>query len=278
MIDTAQLEETDRLVLVQEEPALDLALPRVFRQPRPPAAFTRTTRRRTERRYGPLASRAPIDRLARRAVEATQRGDAATFGEAYGELTSALQPMLQWAAASWDYLLSTEGCRFMPREMGERRYHRSDYRAVTEPDYARLVHRTFKQRLFEYAPAEHGCSFAGYLRQSFWPTVRERYQQLEQPLDPRHRTLTALSYLRCTPYQFLNDYHEVLVREALRALAAADQRVLEQYYLQFFTTEAAGEATGRTLPLFETARETALRRLRGRSVLAYHLLRQIERY
>lgn len=264
MIDVAQLEDADRLVLVQEEPALDLALPRVFRRPAPPAAFTR--------------GRIPVAALVQRAREAHQAGAAPQFGEACGELFIECQPALQWAAACWDYLLSTEGCRFMPREMGERRYHRSNYRAVTEPDYARLVHRTFKDRLLAYVPAEHGHSFTGYLRQSFWPALRDQYRQLNQPVDARHRTLTPLSYLRCTPYQFLNEYHEGLVREVLRALAAADRRVLERYYLQFFTTEAAGEATGLTPPLFETARAVALRRLRGRSALAYHLLRQIERY
>ncbi len=264
MLATLLEHEDDPLVLVQDEPALHLAMPQVFRPPRPPVAFARP--------------RVPVDRLARRAVEATQREDAATFGETYGELTSALQPMLQWAAASWDYLLSTEGCRFLPRPIGERRYHRSDYRAVAEPDYARLIHRTFKDRLLTYVPAEHGRSFTGYLRQSFWPTVREHYRQLNHPMDVRHRTLTPLSYLRCTPYQFLNEYHEGLVHEALRALTATDRRVLERYYLQFFTTEASGEAVGLPLPLFETAQATALRRLRGHSALAYHLLRQIERY
>ena len=264
MLGSAFLTETDGAVLIQEEPALDLALPHLFRRPAPPLAFAR--------------GRAPVTKLVRRALEAHGDGAMPQFGEAYGELLVEFQPALGWAVSCWDYLLSTEGCRFVPREMGERRYHRSDYRAVTEPDYARLVQRAFKQRLLAYRPVEDGGSFAGYLRQSFWPALREDYRQLNQPIDARHRTLTPLSYLRCTPYQFLNEYHETLVREALRGLATADRRVLERYYLQFFTREAASEALGVAPTDFEQAQETALRRLRGRSTLAYHLLRQIERY
>ena len=255
--------ESDRVTLVQEEPALDLAMPRVSRQP-PRPRFTR--------------GRVPVAPLVRTALTARRDDTRATWGEAYGMLLVEYHPALQWAFSCWDYLLSTEGCRFVPRDLGERRYHRSDYRAATDQEFARLVPRGFKACLLAYQPTPRGPAFTPYLHRAFWPAVRDQYRQLDRPDDARQRTLTALSYLRCTPYRFLNEYHDELVRTALQALPHAERQVLAQYHLHFYTEEATSAMLDlEILPLRELLAH-ALHRLRQREPLAYHLLRQIERY
>jgi len=262
MIATGLLTAPDA-VLIQDEPALDLALPRVFHQP-PKPAFTR--------------DQAPVDPLVRRALEVRDLEATAAWGEAYGELAAAFQPALRWATSCWEYLLSTEGCRFVPRTMGEKRYCRGDYRALTEIDFPRLVHRVFKQCLLDYLPATHGPSFAVYLRQTLWPSVLAGYRRLEQPADHRQRTLTPWSYLRCTPYQFLNEYHDGLVHATISTLPRLERRAIESYYLRFYTDEAAGRALRLDPATFHAHKARALRRLRSRARLPYHLLLQIERY
>lgn len=264
MIASNILSVTEELILVQDEPGLDLALPHTFRQPPKPIPFTR--------------GRSPIPHLVRQALEARRQDDPPGFGAAYGELVVEFQPALKWAWSCWDYLLTTEGCRFVPRDLGERRYHRSEYRAVLEPDFSRLVHKTFKECLAAYDPAVHGPSFIGHLRQALWPAVLAHYRQLDQPEDPRQRRLTGLSYLRCVPYQFLNDYHHELVHHVVRALPAGERKTVEQYHLRFQTPDAAGIALQLSPEEFGMRKDRALQRLKRRSVLAYHLLRQIERY
>lgn len=253
----------DDLRLVQHEPPLELDRPQCFRQPPAPPFLT------------PGIALAP---LVRRALAARDAAQAPAFGAAYGELVAAFRPGLDWAIACWDYLLSTEGCRFVPRDLSEKRYCRGDYRAVTERDFPRFVHRVFKHQLLAYEPAAHGPSFPDSVRRGLWPAVLDAYRRLDQPSDPRQRPLTALSYLRCTPYVFLNDHHDTLVRDAVKNLSAEDRAVIMEYHFRFHTLEAIEAALG--VPAGEGAMRVrqVLFRLRERAALAYHLLRQIERY
>ncbi len=253
----------DDLRLVQHEPPLELDRPQCFRQP-PAPPF--------------LREHAALAPLVRRALAAREAAQAPAFGAAYGELVAAFRPGLDWAIACWDYLLSTEGCRFVPRDLSEKRCCRGDYRAVTERDFPRFVHRIFKQQLLAYAPAAHGPSFADHVRRTLWPAVAEGYRCLDQPSDPRQRRLTTLSYLRCTPYVFLNDYHDTLVRDAVNGLSAEDRAVIQHYHFRFHTPEATETALEWSTGEGETGVRAALARLRGRAELAYYLLRQIERY
>lgn len=255
--------EQESPVLVQEEPPLDLSIPQVFTQPRRPD-FGR--------------NRLEIGPIVNRALEAHRTGKLSEFGMACGELYVEFQPGLDWAVSCWEYLLSTQGCRFLRREMGERRYHRSDYRPMLERDFPVLVRSAFKDCLVRYDAHTHGPNFTIYLRQALWPALIEQYQSLENPDDPLQRKLTGLSYLRCIPYQFLNDYHHELVYGALRGLPPNERRVIDLYFLQFQTDAAVIAGLEITTELLDLRRRSALEKLRRQTVLAYHLLLQIERY
>lgn len=254
----------DELRLIQDEPALKLDRPQVFQQPPAPRFFAK--------------SRASLSPLVRRALAARDAGDTPAFGAAYGELVVAFRPGLDWAISCWDYLLSTEDCRFVPRDLSEKRYCRGDYRALTDRDFPRFVHRVFKQHLLNYRPGEHDPSLHGHLRRTFWQSVLGTYRRLEQPADARQRTLTALSYLRCTPYRFLNEHHESMVRVTIHALPMEDRLPIERYHLRFYTQDAAAAELGLSSEAFEGRLQRALASVRGRDLLSYYLLRQIERY
>lgn len=251
-------------VLVQDEPALEIALPRVFEQPE----LTLLQRGRLPN------PEALIARLYRGYQERPERG----LGPEYQDLVSEYQPLFGWATASWDYLLSTEGCRFFPRAGELRHGARGDYRAVTDKDYSRMVHAIFRACVLEFAQQPSAPSLTLWLRERFWPLTLEAYRRLDRPADARQRALTPYSYLRCVPYRFLNEYHEDLVHRTVRQLPEREWQALDWYFLHFFTETATADAMA-SLP------EATLERLRQGLVkllvdhrLVYCLLRQIERY
>jgi DNA-directed RNA polymerase specialized sigma24 family protein len=258
------LQAPGRLVHVQDEPALEIALPQVFEQPR-----LLTLQR------GKLPH---LESLIGRIYQHYRSHPEAGLGEDYQAVVNEFQPLFAWATSSWDFLLSTEGCRFVPR-LGEQRYGiRGDYRVVTERDYSRIVHRHFRQLLLEYAADENSPSFSNWLRERFWPLVRQTYQALDKPLDTRQRRLTPYSYLRCVPYTFLNDYHQNLVTSVIRQLPEWQQEALHAYFLQFFTDAATAEALNCPPEDSRELLRQALVRLLVHERLVYCLLRQIERY
>ncbi|MBI3319961.1 MAG: sigma-70 family RNA polymerase sigma factor [Candidatus Omnitrophica bacterium] len=257
------LEQPESLVHVQEEPALEIALPQVFIQPE----LTALQRGQLPHLEGLIA------RLYRSHVQGSM-----VLGLDYQALVNEFQPLFTWAVACWDYLLSTEGCRFVLRNGEERYACRGDYRVVTDRDYSRLTHRIFRQCVFEFAHTACPQSFAGYLRTHFWDAVLLAYRKLEDPPDLRQRKLTAYSYLRCIPYRFFKAYHHELVARVLRALPSEHHRVLERYFLHFETLPAAAQHLELPLETSEERLRSALTTLLIHHRLTYCLLRQIERY
>ncbi len=262
-LDLEPLEEME--VLVQDEPALEIAMPQVFERPEL-AALQR----------GRLAN---VEALVA-AIGQRHRADPTTpLGRDFQELVQEFQPLFIWAIACWDYLLSTQGCRFVPRN-GEQKFGaRGDYRAFGDKDYSRLVHGLFRTCVLEFHQHPVAPSLGCWLREHFWPLIMEAYRRLEQPPDPCQRTLTPYSYLRCVPYQFLNDYHHDLVYSTIQQrLSNRERLAVDFYFLRFHTEQAAANTMSCSI-------EECLERLRQGLVklllndrLVYCLLRQIERY
>ncbi len=276
----------DPFSFVEEEaPPLDLWLPQLFRRPKAPC-FQR--------------GKAPIQKLVAQAAKAHQSQDSSGFGQAYGELLAEFQPAIQWALSCWEFLLSTEGCRFVLRSMEEKLYCRGDYRAFSQNDFQRIVYRTFKECLFLYVsgcdsgpsrrvPHRRGLNYAAIppfettgfrwvFKQTFWPTLLKNYRTLENPPDPAQRKLTGYSYLRCVPYQFLNPYHHERVHGTVKGLPPSQRQAVELYYLRFYKEEAAALNLRISLYAFWRRRKGALRLIAQKDYLSYILLNQIERY
>ena len=155
MLDVVPAEE---LVQVQEEPALELALPQVFTQP------DLTVLRRDK-----LAN---VEWLVARLYRAVADSNGtAPLGSDYQALVTEFQPLFAWGIACWDYLLTIEGCRFVLRHGDEKSYARGDYRVVTDGDYSRLLHRVFRACVLAFAHTPGYHSLSSYLRANFWPAV-----------------------------------------------------------------------------------------------------------
>jgi len=259
-------------IAVEEEPALEIALPQVFAQPR------LTTLRRNKLPNLEWLVAKLYRRYADEHPDAEAAVQAGALGPEYQDVVQEFDPLLAWAAASWDFLLSTEGCRFVPRSGDERLYCRGDFRAVTDRDFSRLSHRVFRQCVLAHARTAGPHSLTSYLRARFWDEVALAYRRLEDPPDRRQRTLTAYSYLRCSPYRFLNRFHHDLVYGIVGMLSGPAHRAVERYFLNFYTLESTADAL-QTSPevCAELLRQTATRLL-VRHRLVYCLLRQIERY
>ena len=268
------LSTDEELVKVQDEPELAIALPQTFEQP----ALTTLQRGKLPHVEWMIA------RTFRASVEAPSlhvaksNGQLPSLGPEYQILVNEFQPLFAWGMACWDYLLSTEGCRFVPRHPEDRAYYRGEYRAVTYQDYSRLLHRIFRRCVLEFAQTAVDQSFAVYLRSRFWDAVLGAYRQMEDPPDPRQRKLTAYSYLRCTPYRFLNAFHHDLVTRTLTQLPSDAREATSLYFLHFLTLPA----TAASLSVPEDITEAVLRRSLSHLLLehrlVYCLLRQIERY
>ncbi len=259
-----QQEEAQRLVYVQDEPALEIALPQVFDRPAL-AAFQR----------GKLAN---VEALAAHIARRQRASPDTPLGPDYQELVMEFQPLFTWAIACWDSLLSTEGCRFISRNNGNRYGIRGDYRVVTDKDYSRMVHGIFRRCVLEFDQEPMVPTLSQWLRGRFWPLVLEAYRQLEYPPDPRRRLLTPYSYLRCIPYQFLNDVHQELVYATTRRLPEREYQAIETYFFHFYTEQAAAAALNCRLEELATLLRQSLTKLLIRHRLVYCLLRQIERY
>lgn len=253
-----------RTVYIQEEPALEIALPQVFVRPE-----------LTALQRGKIVN---VEALVAQIFRYHQANPEAGLGADYQELITEFQPLFRWATACWDYLLSTEGCRFVPRHGEVRLGVRGDYRAVTEKDYSRIVHGIFRVCVLEFARRPSVASLNEWLRERFWPLTLEAYRRLEHPPDPRQRMLTAYSYLRCAPYEFLNDYHQQLVYATVQRLPSMEWRALDVYFLRFFTEAASAASLGTSSEELLALLREALTKLLVNDRLVYCLLRQIERY
>ncbi len=256
--------QEDEMVLVQDEPALEIALPQVFDQP----ALTALQRGKIPH----------VEALVAKIYKGYRANPKAALGADYQELVMEFQPLFAWVTACWDFLLSTEGCRFIPRGGEQKSGARGDYRALTDKEYSRLVHVIFRACVLEFAQQPSAPALSPWLRERFWPLILEAYRRFDQPSDPRQRTLTPYSYLRCAPYQFLNDFHHDLVYSTVGRLADNEQQAINAYFFHFFTEPAT--ATALHLPLEESLAllRQGLVKLLLNDRLVYCLLRQIERY
>jgi hypothetical protein len=263
-LDHNLLGQADRTFRVQDEPALDIALPQVFSQPQ-----------LTALQRGKLAN---VEALAAHLFRRHQENPDAALGQEYQELVLEFQPLFTWTTACWDYLLSTEGCRFLPRQNGQKTGARGDYRAVTDKDYSRLVHQIFRSCVLEFSQHPEVPTLSQWLRARMWPLIADAYRALENPPDPRQRTLTPYSYLRCVPYQFLNDFHHELVYSKARRLPDKEWLAIDAYFLRFFTEPAAAEQLGCSTEELLAHLRQGLVKLLVNDRLVYCLLRQIERY
>ncbi len=251
------LESVDaECIAVQAEPALELALPQVFVQP----ALTIVRR----------GKRSDVDTLLATIAQHHQQHPDEPLGEDYQALVTEFQPFFVWTTACWDYLLSTEGVRFLSRH--------GDHRVATDKDYSRLVHRTFRECLFTYAQHPRTQSFGQWLTEQFWPRLLEAYQQWQYPSDPRQRTLSPYSYLRCVPYQFLNDVHHTLVYSTVKTLPRLEWQAIDTYFFHFYTEQASAETMRCPLERWLPVLRQGLLKLLIDHRLVYCLLRQIERY
>jgi hypothetical protein len=253
MIESAQVFEL-------KEPAQELERPRIFRQPRRPP-FAR--------------GKAKIDRLFALIRSTTSNGHGV---QAYEDLLEEYEPALRWALASWDFLLSTEGYRYLLRTPEERMHCHGDYRTFVERDFSRLVHRTFRRCVQEFTDDPRRGRFTRFLEQELWSRIRSGYGSLRYPHDPRQRLLTDYSYLRCTPYQFLNQYHQTIVTTTLAQIEPPDRQLLDLYFLRFFTDDAIAAALRTEPETIVAHRRHALTHVGRANHLTYALLQQIERY
>lgn len=251
-------------VLIEEEPALEIALPQVFDQP-PLTGLQR----------GKLAN---VEALVAKIYRRYQADPTAGLGPDYQELVTEFQPLFQWATACWDFLLSTEGCRFILRAGEQKAGARGDYRAITDKDYSRFVHGIFRTCVLDFAQTPGAAWLSQSLRERFWPMILDAYRRLSQPPDPRQRHLTPYSYLRCVPYQFLNDFHQDLVDATGRHLPPREWQAIDAYFLHFSTEPAAAQTLGCSVDECLELLRRGLMRLLIEDRLVYCLLRQIERY
>ncbi len=257
---------------IQDEPALDIALPQVFVQP------TLDTLRRGRLRHLEWLVAQMYQRSA--PVPASSNGSSGhvILGQDYQAIVNEFQPLFTWGLACWDYLLTTEGCRFVRRRDSEKVCCRGNYRAVTDKDFSRLLHRIFRACIIEFAQTATDQPLSEYLRATFWPAIVTAYRQLDEPEDPRQRRLTAYSYLRCTPYTFLNRFHESLVTEAVNGLPRAENRAITGYFFNFYTLEATADGMQLSAGAIEELLRRGLTALWLQDRLVSGLLRQMERY
>jgi len=240
-----------------------LERPRTFRQP-PPPPF--------------LRGRLSVPKLMRHAHRAHQQHNSPELGKIYGQLVVEFQPAIRWIISCWEFLLSTEGCRFLPRTADEKRYCHGDYRVLLEKDFTSFAHRVFKQQFLGTLDAQGSKSFHSHLYRNLWPAVRKAYCALENPPDPNQRKLTGYSYLRCVPYRFFNSAHQKRVNRTIRKLPGDERQVLELYTLRFYREEAVLGAVNLSPETFRRLRTRALRNIVKQDRLSCALLLQIERY
>ena len=244
-------------------PDLEIEMPRVYQRPSPPPL---------------LQANRSVRKLLHAARDAQRNGEPLEFGKIYGTLTGKFRSDLQWALSCWDYLLSTQGCRFLARSSQEKLYSRGDYRVFTRNDFEGLAYRTFRECLLNYLDGPVEIPFERFLRERLWPRISESYQDLEEPADRNQRKLTAYSYLRCVPYRFMNRYHHERVYRAVRRLPFRQKQAVHFYHLSFYREETAATQAKADSLEFRRNRWTALRAIAREDYLSFRLLRQIERY
>ncbi|MCM8779096.1 MAG: hypothetical protein NC834_04875 [Candidatus Omnitrophica bacterium] len=249
--------------LLAEEPPLELDFPRVFVQPRLESCSQ---------------GKKDIPRLLKKIEQSKKERNGETFTEAYNELVVEFRPILNWAHSCWDYLLTTQGVRYLMRPEGEKLYCHGDYRAFTDRDFHRLIYKVFKECILDCAGKNNCKNFILYLKKNFWKRILEEYNKLENPPDPKQRKLTPYSYLRCVPYEFMNRYHQERVEGILKRLKCEEQEIVKLYFLNFYRIEEILRIKNLTPQAFQNFKKDILYKIACLDTLVYSLLLQIERY
>lgn len=256
---TAQLK-----ALLETEPQLEFDFPQVFVQPKI-ESFCR--------------GKANIKKLLKLIYKSREDNNGTLFTQTYNDLILEFRPTIEWAKLSWDYLLTTEGIRYLARPEGEKMYCHGDYRAFTDRDFSRIIHKTFKEYLLSYIQIERkSYSFVFYLKKNFWNNIVRTYRELENPPDPNQRKLTAYSYLRCVPYKFLNHYHQETVDNILDRLTSEEKEIAQLHFINFFKEEEILKRKGLTSEELLKLKEELLIKISLLDPLVHALLLQIERY
>ena len=204
-----------------------------------------------------------------------RKNDAEEFGKTYNTLVQEYKPLLDWAFLSWDYLVTTQGIRYLHRGGREKYFCHGDYQAFTPRHYKKLLYRCFKELLFNYSLEEN---FTTYLRKNFWDKVVREYDILRIPKNKKERLLTEYSYLRCVPYKFFNSFHENKVRASLNILNKIELQVKELYFLKFYSEKACAQEMNVEINDIFIIKNQALNKIKFYDLLSYSLLKQIERY
>lgn len=255
------IEELNNLI-VQEIPP-ELEFPKVFIQPKLGVCHR---------------GRSNVPHLLKRIKESGKKRDGESFTRAYNELVIEFRPLLKWAYSCWDYLLTTQGIRYLSRREGEKLYCHGDYRAFTDKDFQRLIYKVFKECAITYAERSNGKNFPFYLKKNFWNKISDEYKKLENPPNPKQRKLTQYSYLRCVPYEFLNSYHQEIVNITLKKLKKEERELIELYFLNFLKEEEIVKEKNISLKEFYSLKEKILHKISLINPLVCALLLQIERY
>lgn len=250
-------------ILFEEEPQLEIDFPQVFVQPRIDT-------------YCRGKSNIPqlLEKIKR--TRASNNGDG--FTRAYNELLVEFRPTLNWAFSCWDFLLTTEGIRYLSRPEGEKLYCHGDYRAFTDTDFHRFIHRIFKECVFSYTTETNGQNFIFYLKKKYWDKILEEYKKLENPPDPKQRKLTQYSYLRCVPYEFMNRYHQEKSEEILGRLKTEEKEIIDLHFINFCKEEEILRIKNLTSDTFLKLKGEILVKIAFLDTLVHALLLQIERY
>lgn len=204
-----------------------------------------------------------------------QRKDMEEFAKVYNQILQEYKPLIDWAFSCWDYLLTTQGYRYLPRKGTDKYFCHGDYKIFGQREYKKLLNRCFKELFLNYQP---DGNFTGYLRYNYWNKVVEAYNELRKPKSEKERLLTDLSYLRCIPYRFLNRYHQERVNNTLNLLDPLEKKVVYLYFLKFYTEEAVCQETNLDAAEMNSVKEKALNKLQTKDKICYALLKQIERY
>jgi hypothetical protein len=209
------------------------------------------------------------------ALYCLKRDDKEEFNRIFNNLMTEYKPLLQWAYSCWDYVLTTEGFRYLPRKGIQKYYCHGDYRAFTLRDFKRLIHKSFKELLLSYSL---NGSITRFLKKHIWGKIISNYNLLKIPQNKKERTLTNYSYLRCIPYKFFNRYHQEKVENTILKLKPEEIEIIELYFFKFYKDKVCAQEKNMVLEEFLSLKEKILAKINQIDNLSYALLKQIERY
>ncbi|HDI45994.1 MAG TPA: sigma-70 family RNA polymerase sigma factor [Candidatus Omnitrophica bacterium] len=221
------------------------------------------------------ASNLDVKPLIKWAKICRDRNDIEEFTKVYNQLLQEYKPLIDWAFLCWDYLVTTQGFRYLPRKGTDRYFCHGDYKPFDQREYKKLLNKCFKNLFLKYQP---NGNFTGYLRKKYWNMVIQEYNELRKPKSEKERLLTDFSYLRCVPYRFFNRHHQDRVNETLNILQPLEKKIIYLYFFKFYTHQAICGEINLDVWKMTVVKERALKKIYNKDKISYALLKQIERY